>query len=451
MISNRRSSSVFASVFRALAYRDYRIFISGQFISLIGTWMQNVAQSWLVYRLTGSSLLLGTVGFLNQFPIMILSPFAGALADRLDRRRIVIASQVCMMLLAFTLAGLTLGGWIRMWQIFVLAALLGVAVSFDIPARQSLFVEMVGKTDLINAIALNSSVFNGARIIGPAIAGVLVAAIGEGWCFFGNGVSYFAVIAGLSMLRLAARTSPLPASSALADIVEGLRYVWRTGPVHALLALLGLASLVGMPYSVLMPVFADRVLHGGARELGLLMGASGLGALLGALTVAARQGVRGLGRWVAVSSAGFGAALILFSLSRWFWLSAALLVPVGFSLMVQMAASNTLIQTMVPDVLRGRVMALYSMMLLGMAPFGSLLAGAVAERLGAPAMVAAGGIVCVAGSAVFWYMWPSMRVAARELIVAQQVAGGEPAEEVTDVPASRIPREIFSDRDRPWP
>ncbi len=410
MTSNflNRPSSRFASAFRALRYRNYRLFISGQFISLIGTWMQNVAQAWLVYRLTGSSLLLGAVGFVNQIPILLLSPFTGALADRRDRRWIVIGAQIAMMILAAALAVLTLGGGIRIWHIFVLAALLGTASAFDVPARQSLFVELVDRDDLINAIALNSSVFNGARVVGPAVAGVLVAAIGEGWCFFVNAVSYIAVIAGLLKIRAPERALPPLASSRLAHVLEGFRFVWRNTPIHALLALLGLASLVGTPYSILMPIFADRILHGGPSGLGLLMGATGTGAVVGALVVAARHGTRGLGNWVSVSCSAFGLSLVLFSLSRVFWLSALLLLPVGFSLMMQLASSNTLIQTMVPDDLRGRVMALYTMMLLGMAPVGALLGGAAAEKLGAPFTVAAGGGICFIGAAVFWQRWRTL-------------------------------------------
>jgi MFS family permease len=419
------------AVFRALRHRNYRLFIGGQFISLIGTWMQNVAQSWLVYRLTGSSLLLGLIGFVNQVPIFLLSAAGGAAADRVDRRRLIIAAQFSMMVLATILAALTLGGWIHMWHIFVLAALLGVANAFDVPARQSFFVQLVGRTDLMNAIALNSSVFNGARILGPAVAGFLVASLGEGWCFLLNAVSYVAVIAGLLMIRLDPRPVREPGSSPLADIIEGFRFVWHTGPIHALLALLGVVSLVGMPYTVLMPVFADRVLEGGAKSLGLLLGATGIGALFGALMVAARRGVKGLGRWVAIACAAFGTFLLLFSLSRRLWLSMILLVPTGFAVMVQMACSNTLIQTMVPDHLRGRVMALYSMTFLGIAPFGALLSGALADRLGAPVTVGVGGLVCLAGAGIFWTRWPALRVAARELVVAQQLSAGVPPEEIS--------------------
>ena len=393
--------------------------------------MQNVAQAWLVYRLTGSAVLLGSVGFASQFPVFLVAPFGGIAADRLNLQRVVIATQTVSMILALVLAGLTLTGTVQVWHIFVLAALLGVVNAFDIPGRQAFLVEMVGKEDLMNAIALNSSMFNGARIIGPAIAGVLVAKIGEGWCFFANGISYIAVIIGLLMMRVPRSSRRAAAASPWVHIIEGFRFVRHTAPIRAILLLLGLVSLVAMPYTVLMPIFADRILHGGARALGILMGATGVGALLGALTLASRSGVHGLGRWVAFSCAGFGVSLILFSLSRNLWLSAALLLPVGFGMMLQMSSSNTLIQAMVPDHLRGRVMAVYSMMFMGMAPFGALLGGALADRLGAPITVSMGAVACVGGAALFWLQLPKIRIEARRLIVAQGIAGGAPAEEMT--------------------
>jgi MFS family permease len=288
---------------------------------------------------------------------------------------------------------------------------------------------MVERDDLVNAIALNSSMVNGARIVGPAIAGILVAAVGEGWCFLVNAVSYVAVIAALVNMRIDARPRPHAHPSAWESIVEGFAYAWQTAPVRALLLLLGLVSLMGMPYSVLMPIIADQVLHGGANAYGLLMSASGVGALAGAASLTTRRNVRGLGRWVAFSATGFGASLIAFSLSRSLWLSALLLVPAGFCMMVEMAASNTLIQSMIPDRVRGRVMAVYSMMFMGMAPLGALLAGALAAPLGAPATVAMGGAVCIAGGIVFWLRLPALRTTARELIVAQQMSAGAPAEE----------------------
>jgi len=307
--------------------------------------MQVVAQSWLIYRLTGSAMLLGLVGFSSQIPVLLLSAVGGAIADRHDRRRILVTTQTTSMLLAFILAALTLTNHVRVWHLPVLAALLGLVNAFDVPARQAFVVDMVGKDDLINAIALNSSMFNSARILGPTIAGVLVATIGEGWCFFANGVSYIAVITGLMLIHIGGQTRLRPFESTLASIAEGFEFVWHARPVRTLLLLLGLVSLTGMPYAVLMPIFAEQVLHGGPKALGLLMGAAGVGALVGALTLAARRGVRGLEQWIAFSAVGFGISLILFASSRSLWLSAALLLPVGFFMIGQTASSNTLIQT----------------------------------------------------------------------------------------------------------
>jgi MFS family permease len=415
---------------RALKHRNFQLFFSGQMISLVGTWMQTVAQSWLVYEKTGSSLKLGAVGFASQIPVFLMAPIGGMVADRVNRHRVVITTQVASMILALILAALTLTHTVQVWHIFVLAALLGVVNAFDIPGRQSFLVDMVGREDLMNAIALNSSMFNGARVIGPAIAGLLLIKIGEGGCFLANGISYIAVIIGLLMMRV---DSPPRSNSdsPLEDIIEGFRWVSHTGPIRALLLLLGLVSLVGMPYTVLMPIFADHVLHSGAKGLGILMGFTGIGALLGALTLAVRTGVRGLGRLISICCAGFGVSLITFSFSKLFWLSASLLIPVGFFIMLQMACSNTLIQAMVPDALRGRVMALYSMMFMGMAPFGALLGGALADRMGAPVTVAVGGVASIVGAIWFGRRLPVFRGEARQLIIAQAMAGGEPAEEMT--------------------
>lgn len=424
------SAAAWRGTFRALRHRNFQLFFTGQLISLVGTWMQNIAQSWLVYRLTGSSLLLGTVGFASQIPVFLISPIGGTVADRHSRHRMVIATQTASMLLAFILALLTLSNVVQVWHVFVLAAALGVVNAFDIPARQAFIVEMVGKEDLMNAIALNSSMFNGARIIGPAVAGVLVAGIGEGWCFFGNGVSYIAVIIGLLMMHVTSRPRRSEGSP-LDNVIEGFRFVRRTAPIREVLLLLALVSLVAMPYSVLMPIFADRILHGGARGLGILMGATGVGALLGALSLAARSGLRGLGRLIAIAAVGFGGSLIAFALSHTFWLSVVLLVPVGFFMMTETTSSNTLIQAMVPDELRGRVMAVYSMMFMGMAPFGSLFAGAIASGLGAPLTIAIGGAACMAGAGWFRLRLPAIRGEARQLILAQGLAGGDPAQEIT--------------------
>jgi MFS family permease len=423
---------------RAFRHRNYRLFFAGQLISLTGTWMQSVAESWLVYRLTGSSALLGFSAFATQIPVFLLATIGGNVADRSNRHRILVATQSISMVLPLTLSILTLTGHVRVWHVFVLAASLGVVNAFDIPARQAFVVDLVGREDLVNAIALNSSMFNGARIVGPSIAGLLVAVVGEGWCFLINSVSYVAVIVGLLLMRVNASAGRSVHRSGWHDALEGFRFVARTAPVRALLLLLGAVSFAGMPYAVLMPVFAESILHGNAETLGLLMGCSGIGALGGALTLATRSGVRGLGRWVMTAAASFGAALILFSTSRQLWLSAALLVPVGASMIVQMAASNTLVQSMVPDALRGRVMAVYSMMFMGMAPLGALWAGTIAERIGAPWTVAIGGLVCIVAAAVFGLRLPSLRVEARRLIVAQGLAGGEPPAQVTG-PGEDVP------------
>src|SRR5438477_2067754 len=327
--------------------------------------MQSVAESWLVYRLTGSSAMLGVAAFASQAPVLLFATIGGAVADRIDRHRIIVITQTVSMILPLTLAALTMTGYVRVWHVLTLAACLGVVNAFDILARQAFIVDMVGRDDPMNAIALNSSIVNGARVVGPAVAGLLVAAVGEGWCFLLNGLSYIAVITGLLMMDVAPPGRRRVHRSALHDTLEGFRFVAHAAPVRALLLLLGIVSFAGMPYSVLMPVFAESVLHGGARGLGLLMGAAGLGALGGALSLVRRSGVRGLGRWVATATASFGVALICFSSSRIFWLSAALLVPVGASMMVEMASSNTLIQAMVPNALRGRVMAGHSVQFRG--------------------------------------------------------------------------------------
>jgi len=396
--------------------------------------MQSIAQSWLVYRLTGSATLLGIVGFASQFPVFVLAPVGGAVADSYPRRHALIATQTAAMLLAFPLAALTLTNRIQVWHLIVFATLLGAISAFDVPIRQAFVVEMVGRDDLMNAIALNSSMMNGARIIGPAVAGVLVAAVGEGWCFLLNGVSFIAVIVGLILMNVGNRPPGEHRGPRVSAIIEGFHFVLHTRPIRDLLILLGLMSVMGMPYTVLMPIFADEIFNGGAKGLGLLMGSSGIGALAGALLLAGRQNVRGLGKWVMLSCGGFGVSLVLFALSRNFCISTLLLLPVGFTMMVQMASSNTLIQSMVPDQLRGRVMAVYSMMFMGMSPVGALLAGLLAHRLGAPLTVAAGGVVCIAGALVFRSRLPRIRTEGRQLILAQTMAAGEPADtESSDV------------------
>lgn len=415
----------------AFRHRNYRLFFAGQLVSLTGTWMQSVAQAWLAYQLTHSAALLGIVGFASQVPTLLLSPVGGLVADRFPRRRVLLATQTASMLLAFALAALTLSGEITVAWILALAALSGMANAFDIPTRQAFAVDMVGRDDLISAIALNSSVFNAARVLGPAIAGILVARIGEGWCFLANGVSYIAVLGCLLAMRLPAHIQAAVKSSAWSSVREGFVYVAQAKPVRALLLLLGLVSLTGMPYAVLMPVFAKEILGGGAHEMGLMMGCSGAGALLGAIVLASRKSVKGLGAFVAFCAGGLGIALVAFSFSRTFWLSAALLVPVGFCMMSEMASSNTLIQSLIPDRMRGRVMSVYAMMFMGMAPIGALLAGTLATQIGAPATVAAGGCVCLLGSLVFARKLPDLRTEARRMIVELQMTAGAPPEEPT--------------------
>lgn len=404
-----RPHPTLANLARAFHHRNYRLFFAGQMISLIGTWMQTVAQSWLVYRLTGSAELLGLMGFASQGPVFLLATLGGVVADRFDRHRIMLMTQTGAMVLAAILAGLTLTERVEVWELFTLAALLGISNAFDVPARQAFIVEIVGHDDLPNAIALNSSLFNGARLFGPAIAGLLVAAGGEGWCFALNAVSYLAVIAGLLAMRRQRKPTPPSQGGVLAHIREGFSFVAGHAPIRVLMLLLGICSLMGISYTVLMPIFADRILGGGPAGLGMLMSASGLGAFAAAILLAARSNPEGLENWVAHGSVAFGLMLVLFSLSPWFWLSAAILVGAGFAFMVQMAATNTLIQTMVPDRYRGRTMALYSIMFIGMSPFGALLAGMLAGRIGAPPTVALGGLICAAAAILFHRHLPRLR------------------------------------------
>jgi MFS family permease len=339
------------------------------------------------------------------------------------------------MLLAFILAALTMIGHIRVWEIIGLATLLGIVNAFDVPARQSFLIEMVGREDLLNAIALNSSMFNGARIAGPAIAGILVAIVGEGWCFLLNGLSYLAVIAGLLMMRIKKSKPVHDGAAPLEKLREGFRFARHTKPIRALLTLVAVVSFMALPYTVLMPIFAVQILHGGASAYGTLMGAVGLGAMFGALVLAMRQQLRGLGNVVAYAAMGLGASLVLFSASHWFWISFTILVISGFTMMMQFTATNTLIQAMVPDQLRGRVMSLYAMMFLGMSPLGSLLAGWLADRIGAPVTVAIGGLVSCLGGLAFARKWPAMRGPARDLVAAQGTMAPAPQPDETLPPS----------------
>jgi MFS family permease len=395
---------------RALRSRNYRLFFTGQTLSLIGTWMTRVATSWLVYRLTNSALLLGLAGFAGQVPAFFLGPLAGVWVDRWDRHRTLVWTQILSMLQSFALAALALAHIITVWEIILLALAQGLINAFDMPTRQAFVIQMVERReDLGNAIALNSSMVNATRLIGPALAGVLIAAVGEGYCFLTDGVSYIAVIVSLLLMRIQVPQARSRARRVMAELHEGWRYVASSVPIRSILMLLALSSLVGMPYTVLMPIFASKILHGDAHTLGFLMAATGVGALASAMLLAVRKSVLGLGRMIGISAAIFGASLIAFSFSRIFWLSMLLLPFTGFGLMQQMAASNTILQTIVDDEKRGRVMAYYAMAFQGMAPFGSLLGGAVAGRIGAPATLVIGGAICLAGSVWFTQLLPTIR------------------------------------------
>jgi MFS family permease len=406
-----------AFVLRALRSRNYRLFFGGQIVSLIGTWMTNIATSWLVYRLTGSALLLGVVGFSAQLPTFLVLPFAGIFVDRANRHRLLIGTQIFSMAQSFALAGLTLSRQITIPWLVALSAFQGVVNAFDMPCRQAFVVQLIDKKeDLGNAIALNSSMFNAARIVGPAIAGALIAVVGEGWCFFVDGVSYAAVIAALmAMTIVAPEPRRGPRSSGLKELREGLSYCLRSQPIRSLIGLIALFGLMGVPYVVLMPVFAAEILHGGPHTLGYLMTAAGAGALTGALWLASRRTVLGLGRIISVAAGAFGAGLVAFSFSRELWLALACLTIAGCGFMIQMAGSNTILQTIVDDDKRGRVMSLFVMAFIGTAPFGSLLAGSVSHVIGVPHTLLISGVSCMAGAFWFYRQLPEIRNAVRPI------------------------------------
>jgi len=398
------------SILRSFKYRNYRLFFGGQSISLIGTWIQRLATPWLVYHLTGSALLLGIVGFAGQIPTFLIAPFAGVLTDRWNKYYILIGTQIAAMVQALILALLYFTGTIEVWHIVVLSTFLGIINAFDVPARQSFVVEMVeNKEDLGNAIALNSSMVNGARLLGPSIAGMLIVFTGEGICFLLNGLSYLFVIASLLMMNVKPRKKKIKNAPVLKELKEGFSYAIGFTPIKYSILLLGLVSLMGMPYTVLMPVFAKEILHGGSHTFGFLMGASGLGALMGALYLASRKNILGLSKVIPMSAALFGLGLIVFSLSRFQPLSLALMVVVGLGMMLQMASTNTIIQTVVDDDKRGRVMSFYTMAFMGTAPFGSLLAGGLADTLGTPNTILIGGVACILGAFVYARKLPELK------------------------------------------
>jgi MFS family permease len=412
---------------RALRHRNFRLFFGGQTISLIGTWMTRVATGWLVYRLTGSALLLGTVSFAGQIPTFLLAPFAGVWVDRLDRRQVLVWTQTLSMVQSLTLAALTLSHHITIPLLLALSVIQGCINAFDMPSRQSFMIKMVDDPrDLQNAIAINSSMVNMARLIGPSLAGMLIAVSSEGWCFLIDGISYLAVIASLLMMRVDVLVVKRVTTSMIAELKAGWTYVAEFLPIRTILMLFAVVSLMGMPFVVLMPIFAARVLHGGPHTLGFLMGSMGLGALVSALSLAARKNVRGLIRMIPIAAAVFGLGLIGFGLSRVFWLSMVMVFIAGMGMMQGMAASNTVIQTIVTDDKRGRVMSYYTMAFMGMAPFGSLLAGTMASAVGAPLSVIMNGAVVIVGAAWFATRLPGLR---REIRPIYQEMGILPAKE----------------------
>ena len=407
---------------RALNSRNFRLFFAGQTISLIGTWMQQVALGWLVWLLTKSPWWLGVVAFAGQIPTFFLAPVAGVLVDRTNRHRLVILTQTLAMVQALIIAWLELRGVIQVWHIVLMSVLLGIVNAFDMTARQVFMVELVGgHEDLANAIALNSSMVNGTRLVGPAIAGLLLAYTSAGICFLVNGLSYIAVLAGLLAMHVVQKPRNGMPAAVLPELREGLEYALGYGPIRSLLLLLALVGLLGMSYSVLLPVFADKYLAGGADMLGYLSAASGVGALIAAVSLARRRTILGLGKWIAGAPALFGAALVVFSYSRVGWLSCLCLMVAGFGMMTHLAASNTILQTIAEDDKRGRVMSLYTMAFMGMAPVGSLLAGFLADSIHEPATVRIGAICCIAGSLLFALQLRNLRAQIRPIYILKGI------------------------------
>jgi MFS family permease len=422
-------------IFRSLRYRNYRLFFGGQSLSLIGTWIQRIAMPWLVYHLSGSVFLLGLVGFAGQIPTFLLAPFAGVLSDRWNRYHILMATQTLAMIQALILAFLFFSGAIRVGHIVFLSVILGCINAFDIPSRQAFVIEMVEKhEDLGNAIALNSSMVNSARLLGPSIAGLLIASTGEGVCFLINGLSYIFVIASLAFMKVRPRNKKTGDSHILQSMKEGFSYTFGFAPIRSIILLLGLSSLMGMPYAVLMPVFAKEILHGGSHTFGFLMGASGTGALTGAIYLASRRTVQGLEKIIPLAAGLFGIGIVAFSFSRLFLLSLILMVATGLGMMLQMASSNTLIQTIVDEDKRGRVMSIYAMAFMGTVPFGSFLAGSLASLVGAPNTLRIGGVLCILGALMFANRLADLRkmihpVYVRLGIIPQGTEGIQPATE----------------------
>ena len=424
-----KRKTAFKFLMRALAYRNYRLFFGGQGLSLIGTWMQQIAMSWLVYRMSGSVFLLGLIGFTGQIPTVIFGSFAGVYVDRLNRRNLLIATQAFSMMQALLLAFLTLTGLIAVWHLIVLSIVLGIVNAVDVPARQSFVIDLVkNKRDLGNAIALNSFMFNSARLVGPSIAGLLIAYIGEGVCFLANGISFFAIILALMAIKTPPKVRHQISGALLHELKEGFRYVSGFAPIKYILLLVGMVSLLSMPYIVLMPVFARDILHGGPHTLGFLMGATGIGALAGALYLASRKSVFGLGRIITFSTCLFGCGLIAFSFSRYLPLSLLMMLITGFGMIVSSASCNTIVQTIVDEDKRGRVMSFYAIAFIGMAPFGSLIGGSIAHSIGAPLTLAGCGFLSIAGAILFCYRLPQIRKSVRPIYLRMGIINEMPTE-----------------------
>jgi MFS family permease len=415
---NINISGRYRTIFRSLRYRNYRLFFIGQSISLIGTWMQRIAMPWMVYNMTGSALLLGVVSFAGQIPSFLLSPVAGVFTDRLNRYHVLLVSQILAMIQAFLLAWLSLSGTIQIWQILLLGIVLGCINAFDVPSRHAFVIDMLEKKeDLGNAIALNSLMFNGARLIGPSIAGLILVSAGTGICFLLNAFSFIFVVASLLMMKIKKRDIVKSSSVIMKDLREGLNYTFGFPPIKHLIFLLGIVSLMGMSYSVLMPVFAKEILHGGSNTYGFLMGAAGFGALSGAIFLASRKTVLKLGRIIPAAALLFGTGLVVMSFNRNFIISLILMVFIGLGMMMQAASSNTVLQTITDDDKRGRVMSFYTMAVMGIAPFGSLLAGVLAKAIGTPGTMLTGGIATIAGAMFFLRKLPGLKTLVHPIYV----------------------------------
>jgi MFS family permease len=429
-------------MFRSLEHRNYRLFFTGQSISLIGTWMQRIALPWLVYHMTGSAFLLGLVGFAGQIPTFLLSPVAGVVVDRFSRYKVLLVTQILSLIQASILAALALTGAIQIWHIVLLSVIFGCINAFDTPSRHSFVIEMVEKKESLgNAIALNSLMFNGARLIGPSIAGVMLATTGEGVCFLINAISYLFVIGSLLMMHLPKKEFPRKETKMLKELKEGFNYTFGFLPIKHIIILLAIINLMGSSYQVLMPVLAKEVLHGGSDTFGFLMAAAGFGALIGAAYLASRESVLRLGRIIPSAATVFGAGLVALAFTNIFPVTMGLMFIIGLGLMLNTAACNTILQTITNDQMRGRVMSFYTMAIMGTAPFGSLLAGSLARLLGTQYTILIGGVSCIAGALVFYKKLPRLKTIVKPIY--DRLALIPMAE--TEIPVSSHPADEAAD------